>query len=124
MLTAITQSCPLCDHAQRLCMEAHKASAHLEMTRYICLTIGIVVILALLLYFVREIIMLCHESCKEKRQQKLELRYKERELLIDYRNKYLKYLEGNADTGQFKTTIEDYIKEQKEKLNNYGKKTK
>ena len=80
--------------------------------------------LALVLYFVRDIIILCDASCKEKMRQRLERRDKERQTLIDYRSKYLSSLKDRKRYETYESTITNIIDEHKTKLESYDQKKK
>ena len=124
MITNTLINCELCNKASCFATEACKGHYQFETTKFICITIGILVAVALVLYFVRDIIKLCDASCKEKMQQRLERRDKERQTLIDYRSKYLSFLKDNNKNDLYKTTITNIIDEHKSKLESYDQKKK
>ena len=124
MITNTLINCELCNKASCFATEACKGHYQFETTKFICITIGILVALALMLYFVRDIIKLCNASRKEKMQQQLERRDKERQALIDYRSKYLSYLKDNNTIEPYDKAITAIIDEHKSKLETYDQERK
>lgn len=109
MIANIITSCSLCDKAIFFVGETCNGNYQFEITKCICITIVIIAALAVLLYLLKYIIDLLHESHKVKKQQKIERKDKERQLLIDYRNKYLNFLKDNNENELYKTAITDII---------------
>ena len=98
------------------------ADNNLEITKWVCLTVGILAFCALLFYFIWKIIELNNTSSKTKFEKEDEKRDKERQLLIDYRKQYLSILKDQEDKEPIKTYITSIIDEQKALFDKYDKK--
>ena len=68
-------------------------SQALEITQCVCKTLFWIAVLAMALYFVWRIIALCSARRDARREREYQERDKQRQLLIDYRSRYLNFLE-------------------------------